>query len=176
LSAVRKYVRSDERKGRGTVVTKSVGAQFSSQLKILRTRIDVTTPHYIRCLKPNDELMPNTFEPKNVVDQLRCGGVLEAVRVSRAGYPTRYPHDVFLARYYILGNGERDTSLTSPMLNIANWFGSKEEKLKKLISKIAYEIWEADQLMITNIMKTENAQNESQARVSKNWHCCNSLA
>jgi myosin heavy subunit len=122
----------------------------------------VTTPHYIRCLKPNDDLAPNTFEPKNIVEQLRCGGVLEAVRVSRAGYPTRYPHDVFFARYYILGDS-RDKSPLSPIAHVSNWTGSKEEKLKRLISKIAYDIWEADQQMLMNILEAEKAQNEMQS-------------
>ncbi len=169
LNKIQKYIRSEERGGkggrgrvRGSVATKSVGAQFSEQLKTLRTRIDVTTPHYIRCLKPNDDLTPNHFEPKNIIEQLRCGGVLEAVRVSRAGYPTRYPHDVFLARYYILGNGD-DKLPTSPVHNVMNWLGSKEEKLKKLISKIALEVWEADQQMISHIEEAEKAQEEMQS-------------
>jgi myosin-5 len=162
LSHFRKHIRSDDRNGRGSVITKSVGAQFSEQLKTLRKRIDITTPHYIRCLKPNDDLAPNTFEPKNIVEQLRCGGVLEAVRVSRAGYPTRYPHDVFFARYYILGDS-RDKGPLSPIAHVVNWSGSKEEKLKRLISKIAHDIWEADQQMLMNILEAEKAQNEMQS-------------
>jgi phage-related tail protein len=51
----------------------------------------------------------------------------------------------------------------SPIANVAKWFGSKEEKLKKLISKIAYEIWEADQQMLNNIREAEKAQNELQS-------------
>jgi len=182
LNKIQKYVRSEERAGsdnargsmsmnngrrsiRGSVATKSVGAQFSEQLKTLRTRIDVTTPHYIRCLKPNDELIPDHFEPKNIVEQLRCGGVLEAVRVSRAGYPTRYPHDVFLARYYILGGSDgngngMDSKPVSPVHNIMNWLGSKEEKLKTLIHTIILEIWEADQQMIEHIEEAEKAHIE----------------
>ncbi len=71
------------------------------------------------------------------MEQLRYSGVLEAVRVSRAGYPTRYPHDVFVSRYYILGDkvgrktGENDTS--------------EHDEVKQLVEKIAYDIWEADQ-------------------------------
>lgn len=84
------------------ITTKSLGKQFSESLKILRARIDTTMPHYVRCLKPNDDLAPDTFDPKNIVEQLRYCGVLEAVRVSRAGYPTRYPHDVFFSRYFPL--------------------------------------------------------------------------
>ena len=155
---IRDYVRSEERGGRGTVATKSVGAQFATQLKTLRARIDTTVPHYIRCLKPNDELVPDHFEPKNIVEQLRCGGVLEAVRVSRAGYPTRYPHDVFLARYYILGD-QRDNTPASPMKGRA-FSSSKEAELKKLIDKIAYDVWDADHQMMLKILEVERAKQE----------------
>ena len=139
-----KYIRSEDRDGRGSVATKSVGAQFSTQLRELRSRIDTTVPHYIRCLKPNDELVSDCFDPKMIVDQLRCGGVLEAVRVSRAGYPTRYPHDVFKARYYILGDS-KDKSVVSPYGNKNRMSMEQEDmEIKRLISKIAYDIWEAD--------------------------------
>ncbi len=80
----------------------SVGSQFASQLRILRENIDKTAPHYIRCLKPNDELIPDNFVPTIIADQLRCAGVLEAVRVSRLGYPQRYTKDMFVQRYRIL--------------------------------------------------------------------------
>lgn len=53
-------------------------------------RINATQPHYIRCIKPNDALTPDVFHDAMVGDQLRCAGVLEAVRVSRLGYPHRY--------------------------------------------------------------------------------------
>jgi len=79
-----------------------------------------------------------------IVDQLRCGGVLEAVRVSRAGYPTRYPHEVFKARYYILGDSKQ-TARDHRYGNL-NMMSMKEEDIdiKRLISKIAYDIWEAN--------------------------------
>ena len=81
-----------------------------------------------------------------IVDQLRCGGVLEAVRVSRAGYPTRYPHDVFKARYYILGDA-KDRKPVSPIKKWGRGAGSmnkEESAVKRLVSKIAFDIWEAD--------------------------------
>jgi myosin-5 len=80
----------------------SVGSQFSAQLQILRTRIESTSPHYVRCLKPNDDLVPNSFNPLVIADQLRCAGVLEAIRVSRVGFPHRYFHDQFVQRYGVL--------------------------------------------------------------------------
>jgi len=80
----------------------SVGGQFSSQLHKLRRRIDETHPHYVRCLKPNDQLQPGRIDLNIVVDQLRCGGILEAIRVSRAGFPHRYTFDHFHSRFSIL--------------------------------------------------------------------------
>ena len=80
----------------------SVGIQFASQLKNLRTRIEATSPHYVRCLKPNDELVPYNFDHLVIADQLRCAGVLEAIRVSRVGFPHRYFHQHFCDRYGIL--------------------------------------------------------------------------
>jgi ankyrin repeat protein len=159
IGKIRKFVRSEDRAGRGTVATKSVGAQFSTQLKLLRSRIDSTVPHYIRCLKPNDELIPDYFEPKNVVEQLRCGGVLEAVRVSRAGYPTRYPHDVFIARYYILGD-TRDMGPVSPIFTPER-FGKRESDLKRLISKIAFDLWYTDFQIMQTYLENEKKRKDS---------------
>lgn len=158
ISEVQRYIRAEERGGRGTVATKSVSSQFSSQLRVLRSRIEHTVPHYVRCLKPNDDLAPDFFEPKNIVEQLRCGGVLEAVRVSRAGYPTRYPHDVFLARYYIL-NDSRDKSPQSPIFSPGNQT-PKIDVLKRLVSKIAYDLWYADHQMLTALLNAEAEQDE----------------
>ena len=163
LSSIQKYVRSETRKGRASVITKSVGFQFSEQLKSLRERIDKTTPHYIRCLKPNDDLVPDDFEPKNIVEQLRCGGVLEAVRVSRAGYPTRYPHDVFLARYYILGGGGEDGPVSPLKYDDRVLATKKDLSLKALISKIARDVWEADHAMMMKMLEAERVQNEMQS-------------
>ncbi|CAB9502044.1 Myosin type-2 heavy chain [Seminavis robusta] len=166
IGDIKKFIRSEDRAGRGTVATKSVSSQFSTQLRILRNRIDVTTPHYIRCLKPNDELSPNFFEPKNVVEQLRCGGVLEAVRVSRAGYPTRYPHDIFMARYYILGD-KKDITPMSPIFSPTSSNTPKEEDLKRLISKIAFDLWEADHIAMENLIQAEKMASESESPSKK---------
>jgi myosin-5 len=89
-------------RGSSSLKRESVGSQFNQQLRELRNRIDSTTPHYVRCLKPNDDLIPDRFEPHIIADQLRCAGVLEAIRVSRVGFPHRYFHDYFFQRYGIL--------------------------------------------------------------------------
>ena len=168
IGDIQKYVRSEDRGGRGTVATKSVGAQFSAQLRSLRARIETTVPHYIRCLKPNDDLIPDYFEPKNIIEQLRCGGVLEAVRVSRAGYPTRYPHDVFMARYYILGD-HKDHSPVSPAFT-PDRQTDRESSLKRLISKIAFDLWRADVLILKAMLAAESTRRSSVESPKKFQH------
>ncbi|CAN7115428.1 unnamed protein product, partial [Brassica rapa subsp. narinosa] len=80
----------------------SIGSQFKQQLQSLLETLNTTEPHYIRCVKPNNVLKPEIFENINVLHQLRCGGVLEAIRISCAGYPTRKPFNEFLTRFRIL--------------------------------------------------------------------------
>lgn len=87
-----------------SLVKSTVANQFSSQLKKLRDRIDLTNPHYIRCLKPNHQLVPSCFVPGIIAEQLRYCGVLEAVRISRSGFPQRYSKGVFYKRYSLLGS------------------------------------------------------------------------
>lgn len=77
----------------------TVGAQFTAQLKRLMDVIRGTKAHYIRCLKPNEENVPGVCDRPSLVNQLRSGGVLEAVRVTRLGYPTRLMHREVVARY-----------------------------------------------------------------------------
>ncbi|KAL8150294.1 hypothetical protein V2J09_020102 [Rumex salicifolius] len=75
------------------------------QLQQLMETLNSTEPHYIRCVKPNNLLKPSIFENVNVMQQLRCGvskGVLEAIRISCAGYPTRRTFFEFISRFKIL--------------------------------------------------------------------------
>ncbi|XP_037491386.1 myosin-7 isoform X2 [Jatropha curcas] len=81
----------------------SIGSRFKQQLQALLETLSATEPHYIRCVKPNNVLKPAIFENTNVLQQLRCGGVMEAIRISCAGYPTRKMFDEFVSRFGILG-------------------------------------------------------------------------
>ncbi|KAH9618530.1 hypothetical protein KSS87_005395 [Heliosperma pusillum] len=80
----------------------SIGSRFKLQLQSLMETLSATEPHYIRCVKPNNVLKPAIFENANVIQQLRCGGVLEAIRISCAGYPTRKTFYEFLLRFGVL--------------------------------------------------------------------------
>lgn len=80
----------------------SIGSRFKLQLQQLMETLNATEPHYIRCVKPNNLLKPAVFENANIMQQLRCGGVLEAIRISCAGYPTRRPFFEFVNRFGLL--------------------------------------------------------------------------
>ncbi|XP_073223667.1 myosin-9-like isoform X2 [Cicer arietinum] len=80
----------------------SIGSRFKLQLQQLMETLSSTKPHYIRCVKPNNLLKPAIFENVNIMHQLRCGGVLEAIRISCAGYPTRCPLFEFVNRFGLL--------------------------------------------------------------------------
>lgn len=80
----------------------SVATKFKGQLFQLMQRLGNTTPHFIRCIKPNNLQLPSTYEQGLILQQLKCCGVLEVVRISRSGYPTRMSHQKFARRYGFL--------------------------------------------------------------------------
>ncbi|KAK1307643.1 hypothetical protein QJS10_CPA09g01893 [Acorus calamus] len=88
----------------------SIGSRFKQQLQSLLETLSATEPHYIRCVKPNNILKPAIFESTNVLQQLRCGGVMEAIRISCAGYPSRRTFDEFIDRFGLLAPGVLDGS------------------------------------------------------------------
>uniref|UniRef100_A0A674H8R3 Myosin VB n=1 Tax=Taeniopygia guttata TaxID=59729 RepID=A0A674H8R3_TAEGU len=83
--------------------------QFRNSLQLLMETLNATTPHYVRCIKPNDEKLPFKFDPKRAVQQLRACGVLETIRISAAGFPSRWSYTDFFNRYRVLMS-KRDLS------------------------------------------------------------------
>uniref|UniRef100_A0A8C1X423 Myosin VAa n=1 Tax=Cyprinus carpio TaxID=7962 RepID=A0A8C1X423_CYPCA len=81
---------------------KTVGLQFRNSLQLLMETLNATTPHYVRCIKPNDHKYAFTFDPKRAVQQLRACGVLETIRISAAGFPSRWTYQEFFSRYRVL--------------------------------------------------------------------------
>lgn len=84
------------RGGKSAFKLVSVGVQFRKQLGGLMGALSQCQPHFIRCIKPNPESRPGSLNPEYALDQLRAGGVLEAVRIACAGFPTRKAFRYFL--------------------------------------------------------------------------------
>nr|GMC63651.1 myosin-11 isoform X1 [Ipomoea batatas] len=80
----------------------SIGSRVKLQLQQLMDTLNATEPHYIRCIKPNNVLKPAIFENVNILQQLRCAGVLEAIKINCSGYPTRRPFSEFITRFRLL--------------------------------------------------------------------------
>lgn len=78
------------------------GSIFKASLITLMDTLHVTNVHYIRCIKPNELKKPWEFQPQQVLGQLRACGVLETIRISCAGYPSRWTYEEFAERYYML--------------------------------------------------------------------------
>ncbi|CAF0903155.1 unnamed protein product, partial [Didymodactylos carnosus] len=104
---------------------KTVSFQFRESLKSLMLALNSTEPHYVRCIKPNDSKAPFTFESRRAVQQLRACGVLETVRISAAGYPSRWTYQDFFQRYRLLAK--------SSMIDRTNYRKTCENILKTLI-------------------------------------------
>ncbi|KAG2747468.1 myosin 5 [Suillus brevipes Sb2] len=78
------------------------GSIFKASLITLMDTLSITNVHYIRCIKPNEAKRPWEFTPSQVLGQLRACGVLETIRISCAGYPSRWTYEEFAERYYML--------------------------------------------------------------------------
>ncbi|KAG1047830.1 hypothetical protein G6F43_009746 [Rhizopus delemar] len=93
----------------------TLGAIFKSSLINLMETIGNTNVHYIRCIKPNEAKVAWEFDPNMVLAQLRACGVLETIRISCAGYPSRWTFEEFADRYYALVSSKHwDTKADKP--------------------------------------------------------------
>ncbi|XP_043680651.1 unconventional myosin-Va isoform X1 [Vespula pensylvanica] len=81
---------------------KTVGSQFRDSLNMLMATLNATTPHYVRCIKPNDTKESFEYNPVRAVQQLRACGVLETIRISAAGFPSQRTYSEFFQRYRCL--------------------------------------------------------------------------
>ncbi|GKY99570.1 hypothetical protein MPSEU_000911300 [Mayamaea pseudoterrestris] len=91
----------------------TVGGFFRQQVKDLRSKIDSTSPHYVRCIKPNEQLVPDRFDVPMAAHQLRCGGIIQAVSVTRSGFTLHYSHADFIKRYGVIVNQRAPSSRVS---------------------------------------------------------------
>ncbi|KAJ7758858.1 P-loop containing nucleoside triphosphate hydrolase protein [Mycena maculata] len=138
--------------GRGSSVKKpTLGSIFKGSLGTLMDMLRMTNVHYIRCLKPNQHKMAWEFSPLQVLAQLRAAGVLETIRISTAGYPSRWTFEDFARRYYILIHWREGPPLI------------KREQFKRLcvlvvqkaaIDKSRYQMGETKLFLRTGVLAT----------------------
>merc|ERR1712212_574455 len=89
-------------KKKGAGGFKTVSSGYRDQLNNLMTTLHATSPHFIRCIVPNETKTPGKVEAGLIMHQLTCNGVLESIRICRKGFPNRMMYPDFRLRYTIL--------------------------------------------------------------------------
>jgi len=82
--------------------SQTLGRKFSSQLSDLAAALGRTTPHFIRCIKPNVEKAGKIFTEDMVMSQMKNAGLFEAIRIRASGFPLRKEHAAFMGRFRCL--------------------------------------------------------------------------
>lgn len=103
----------------------TAGTQFKNSVAILMKNLYSKNPNYIRCIKPNDQQQQGRFTSELVMVQARYLGLLENVRVRRAGYAFRQAYKPFLERYRLLSRS------TWP-----RWNGEDREGVEKVLGSL----------------------------------------
>ncbi|CAL7941782.1 unnamed protein product [Xylocopa violacea] len=80
----------------------TAGNKIRNQANRLVKQLMQCTPHYIRCIKPNETKKPRDWDSVRVKHQVEYLGLKENIKVRRAGFAYRRPFSKFLQRYGIL--------------------------------------------------------------------------
>ena len=105
-------------KRRSSINSITVGGQFKKQLRELRSTVDATETHYVRCIKPNPVMSSSAFDDALVTEQLRCAGLIQAVQISRATYPNKMAIEDCMSRFGVLLPGKAAEGLSGLLLDL----------------------------------------------------------
>ncbi|EDQ89910.1 uncharacterized protein MONBRDRAFT_16848 [Monosiga brevicollis MX1] len=103
----------------------TAGTQFKQSLNSLIETLSTKTPSYVRCIKPNHNKRAGVFDTEVVHHQVKYLGLMENLRVRRAGFAYRRPFEIFLERYKSL------STATWP-----SWRGSAREGIQKIMDAL----------------------------------------
>ncbi|KAG6976677.1 hypothetical protein JG688_00001116 [Phytophthora aleatoria] len=151
------------RRAKSAIAAVSVGTQFKIQLNELLSTVRATTPRYVRCIKPNDSHVGSLFQSTRVVEQLRSGGVLEAVRVARAGFPVRLSHKQFLGRYRHV------------LLSLYKWGDNDFERKHRSWSELDLCLHQLTQVLLAGNEEVEGGNEDEDDEQDRQMRCGVSL-
>ena len=129
------------RRGAGRLKISTVGTQFKESLSQLMENIQSTNVYYVRCIKPNAKKSPTDMDQAMVVSQLRCAGVIEAIRISRRAYPNRLLHEEFTDRFWLFATAFLKLPVTEKCVKIAQAFNlTSPEQYQMGLTKIYFQM------------------------------------
>ena len=79
-----------------------MASHFASSVQALVQALTATTPHFIRCIKPNADKSPDRFNGAMVLHQLQYSGMIQVIEARQAGYPVRISHEEFVDTFMVL--------------------------------------------------------------------------
>lgn len=86
----------------------TIGKQFKVSLHQLYSKMEICTPHFVRCIKPNTGKEPWNFQDDFVMKQLQYTGMLATTRIRREGFAVRPKFQEFISRFRVLGFDRND--------------------------------------------------------------------
>lgn len=136
--------RSEDEKAKRPPTT---AMQFRKQVDALMEALNQCSPHYVRCVKPNDTKKPGDFEFDRTLHQVKYLGLVENIRIRRAGFCYRATYGAFLQRYKMIskttwpnfGKGKTMSSAVEALLTdkeFVYWFALADKEKK---SKLEYK-------------------------------------
>lgn len=149
----------------------TLATKFKGQLFKLLQYVENTSPHFIQCIKPNRLQLPGVFEQDLVLQQIRSCRLLEVVRISRSGYPTRISHEHFAKRYgFLLVQSIANQDKLSACIAILHRFNIAPEMYQVGITKLFLRAGQIDRLeeirarTFRGILSVQNAFRTCKAR------------
>uniref|UniRef100_A0AAQ4QYX1 Myosin Ic, paralog b n=1 Tax=Gasterosteus aculeatus aculeatus TaxID=481459 RepID=A0AAQ4QYX1_GASAC len=106
----------------------TAATQFKASLAKLMEILMSKEPSYVRCMKPNDSKQAGRFDEVLIRHQVKYLGLMENLRVRRAGFAYRRRYELFLQRYKSLCP---DTW--------ANWQGKAFDGVATLVKHLGYK-------------------------------------
>jgi len=77
----------------------TMGQQFKKQVLALMETLGATEPHFIRCLKPNEEKRGDLWDTPRMHEQVVFNGIPENIKIAQGGFVWRVDYEAFIARY-----------------------------------------------------------------------------
>lgn len=118
---------------------RTVAQRYRESLTLLMQQLASTEPHFVRCIIPNTEKKAGLLQAAMVLDQLRCNGVLEGIRICRMGFPNRVPYADFCRLYELLATEVLDADKKLATKQLLAQLGTDQSQYRLGQSKVFFK-------------------------------------